>query len=106
MITTTSFPTSGTPTIDASSLQTAATRPSRQAFSSSDTVHLSQTAQATALHHQGMSVKQIAANLGITAQEVDSYLGIMTVSSAASAVAASSSSQGSSAAGSSATLSV
>lgn len=47
-----------------------------------DTVKLSATAQVAALHTNGMSVKQIAAAMGMTTQEVDTYLGITTTSSA------------------------
>jgi hypothetical protein len=43
-----------------------------------DTVELSETAQATALHQQGESVKEIASNLGVTTQVVNGYLGITT----------------------------
>lgn len=42
----------------------------------SDTVDLSPIAQAHGLKQQGMSVKTIAQNLGVSAKDVDKYLGI------------------------------
>lgn len=48
--------------------------------SGGDTVKLSTTAQVAAMHTNGMSVKQIAASEGLTAEEVDTYLGISTSS--------------------------
>jgi len=49
--------------------------------SSSDTVQLSPTAQASAMQQQGMSVTEIASSMGTTTAEVDSYLGIVASSS-------------------------
>ena len=46
-----------------------------------DSVKLSAAAQAHAMQQQGMTVKTIAANMGITTQAVDSYLGIGSLSS-------------------------
>jgi hypothetical protein len=43
-----------------------------------DTVHLSPTAQVTALQQQGLSVNQIALSMDLTTAEVNSYLGITT----------------------------
>jgi hypothetical protein len=42
----------------------------------SDTVKLSQTAQAKLLHSQGQSVSNIANSLGTTTKEIDNDLGI------------------------------
>lgn len=99
MIISTSFTASGTPALDTDPRQTKAAGSSPQASSGSDTVHLSQTAQVAAMHHGGMSAQQIAANLGITIQDVNTDLGITTVSSTASAAAPPSSSQASSTSG-------
>jgi hypothetical protein len=33
------------------------------------------------MHQQGLSVKEIASNLGVTTQEVNGYLGITTTTS-------------------------
>lgn len=67
---------------------TAALQPQSNASSQSslsstgtDSVQLSSTAQVSAMHQQGMNVNSIAANMGLTAAEVDSYLGITTASS-------------------------
>ena len=46
--------------------------------SASDSVQLSPTAQATALYQQGLTVKAIATDMGLTTAEVDSYLAITT----------------------------
>jgi hypothetical protein len=43
-----------------------------------DSVQLSPSAQIAAMHTDGMTVNQIAANAGLTTAEVDSYLGITT----------------------------
>ena len=43
-----------------------------------DSVQLSPSAQVAAMHTNGMTVNQIAANEGLTTAEVDSYLGITT----------------------------
>jgi hypothetical protein len=60
--------------------QTTTAEPQAKAPSTSqqeaDTVEISDSAQAIALNQQGQSVSQIAVSLGITTQEVDSYLGI------------------------------
>lgn len=60
--------------------QTTAAEPQAKAPSTSqqeaDTVVISDSAQAIALSQQGQSVSQIAVSMGITTQEVDSYLGI------------------------------
>jgi hypothetical protein len=50
------------------------------ASSDFDSVQLSPTAQASAMHQQGMSVQEIADNLGVTAEVVDGYLNIATTS--------------------------
>lgn len=55
----------------------------RTAALSSDTAGLSNTAQATVLFQQGMTVSMIAYTLDLTAGEVNSYLGITTSSSLA-----------------------
>ena len=102
MIANTSLSASGTSDIDAILGKTKATTLSHQAASGSDTVQLSQTAQVTVLHHQGMSAKQIAANLGMTMRQVDSYLGITTANSTAPVVVAFPSNKNSSASGNSA----
>ena len=47
-------------------------------YSDADTVQLSPTAQASAMHDQGLSVQEIAYSLGVTNQVVDGYLGIAT----------------------------
>jgi hypothetical protein len=47
-------------------------------YSDADTVQLSATAQASAMHDQGFSVQEIAYSLGVTSQVVDGYLGIAT----------------------------
>lgn len=48
-----------------------------------DSVKLSPTAQARLMLHQGMNVKQIARNLGLSVQAVSSSLGLTTTSSVA-----------------------
>jgi hypothetical protein len=53
-------------------------------LTSSDSVQLSDTAQVAAMNQQGMSVKFIASNMGLTTAEVDSYLGITASSGGAS----------------------
>jgi predicted transcriptional regulator len=64
--------------------QTTTAEPQAKVSSSSqqavDTVEISDSAQAIALNQQGQSVSQIAVSLGITTQEVDSYLGITPAS--------------------------
>jgi DNA-binding NarL/FixJ family response regulator len=52
-----------------------------------DTVKLSPTAQARLMLHQGISVKQIARNLGLSVQAVSTSLGLTTTSSVAPATA-------------------
>jgi hypothetical protein len=44
----------------------------------SDTVTLSPTAQAAALQQQGLTINEIATNLGVTTATVDGYLDITT----------------------------
>jgi len=51
-----------------------------------DSVKLSPTAQARLMLHQGISVKQIARNLGLSVQAVSSSLGLATTSSVAPVV--------------------
>lgn len=48
----------------------------RSTTTAADTVQLSASAQAHAMQQQGMNVKTIAANMGVSTQDVDSYLGI------------------------------
>jgi DNA-binding NarL/FixJ family response regulator len=50
-----------------------------------DTVKLSSTAQARLMLHQGMTVNQIAANLGLSVQSISSALGLTNSSSVAAA---------------------
>jgi len=46
---------------------------------SSDSVHLSATAEATGYKQQGLSISQIASLMGVTTAQVDSYLDITPV---------------------------
>ena len=65
-----------------SQANTPALAPQRSSTQASDSVQLSPTAQAVAMKHTGMSVKQIASNMGTTVQTVNSYLGISTTGAA------------------------
>lgn len=62
--------------------QPTSTKASSQTTAAGDTAQLSAAAQAHAMQQAGMSVKAIAANMGISTQDVDSYLGISSISSA------------------------
>ena len=60
----------------------AATKTAKSAAPQTDTVQLSPAAQAHAMQQQGMTVKTIAANMGITTQAVNTYLGISSLTTA------------------------
>jgi hypothetical protein len=66
---------------------TAAQSTAKTTASNEDSVKLSATAQARLMLHQGMTLSQIAANLGLSLQAVTTTLGLTTSSSVATAAA-------------------
>jgi hypothetical protein len=66
---------------------------SSHSASGTDTVELSTAAQVVAMRQQGMSIKQIAANMGLKTSLVDTYLGVTTSSATGTAPSSSAQSQ-------------
>ena len=58
---------------------TTSQRTTQVAAPAADSVKLSATAQAHAFKQQGLTVKGIASNMGITTSDVNSYLGISSL---------------------------
>jgi hypothetical protein len=61
--------------------------PAASSESTVDTVQISMSAQIKNLNHQGETAKQIAAELGLTEDEVEQYLGVTTTTNGSGAAA-------------------